>query len=309
MFPDLHEELALRAAGYARVAGVDEAGRGAWAGPVCAAAVFLPLDRTDLADLLTGVRDSKQLSPTQRESLLPLILQVAEATGVGWATPAEVDEAGILPATRRAMARAVAQLDGQVDALLVDYVHLPDLDLPQRALPKADVRCLSVAAASVVAKVERDRLMVALDQDFPGYGFAHHKGYGTRQHREALERLGPSPIHRKSWRPVRGLTSHKRKEQPVTEQPPYTDVGFTIVVRVIQQEGYCAAGHQVGDEVIFNGQTVQGKVCLHALYSFLPKVFAMRYGAEFPWLDDKDVATHACPDAWNPVVFEIRRVK
>ncbi|MDY7077362.1 MAG: TIGR04076 family protein [Chloroflexota bacterium] len=95
----------------------------------------------------------------------------------------------------------------------------------------------------------------------------------------------------------------------MAEQPPYTDVGFTVVAKVIKQEGYCAAGHQVGDELIFDGQTVQGKICLHALYSLLPKVFAMRYGAEFPWLSNKDVATHACPDAWNPVVFEIQRVR
>jgi len=203
MLPDLHEELALYTTGYARVAGLDEAGRGAWAGPVCAAAVILPLDRTNLLDLLTGVRDSKQLSPARREMLLPRILGVAEAVGVGWATPAEVDEVGIVPATRQAMARAVAVLDGRVDALLVDYVRLPDLTLPQQALPQADVHCLSVASASVVAKVTRDRLMVALDGDFPGYGFARHKGYGTPQHREALARLGPSPIHRMSWRPVR----------------------------------------------------------------------------------------------------------
>jgi ribonuclease HII len=201
--PDLSEELALRTAGYACVAGLDEAGRGAWAGPVCAAAAVLPLGRPDLLDLLDGVRDSKQLSPAQRKALLPLILEVAEAVGVGWANPAEVDELGILPATRQAMARAVARLDGRVDALVVDYVRLPDLDLPQRALPKADARCLSVAAASIVAKVTRDRLMVTLDQDFPGYGLARHKGYGTRQHREALARLGPSPIHRMSWRPMR----------------------------------------------------------------------------------------------------------
>ena len=200
--PDLQEELDLYAAGHIRVAGLDEAGRGAWAGPVSAAAVVLPLRRADLSDRLGGVRDSKQLSPAQRETLLPIILDVAEAVGVGWATPAEVDEWGIVPATREAMGRAVAQLDGQVDALLLDYVRLPDLDLPQRALPKADVRCLSVAAASIVAKVTRDRLMVALDHDFPGYGLARHKGYGTRQHREALAVLGPSPIHRMSWRPV-----------------------------------------------------------------------------------------------------------
>jgi len=203
ILPDLHEEVVLRAAGYTRVAGVDEAGRGAWGGPVCAAAVVLPLDQPDRIDLLDGVRDSKQLSPARREALLPLVLEVAETVGVGWAAPTEVDEQGIVPATRLAMARAVSRLDGRVDALLVDYVRLPDLDLPQRALPKADAHCLSVAAASIVAKVNRDRWMVALDRDFPGYGFARHKGYGTRQHREALARLGPSPIHRMSWRPLR----------------------------------------------------------------------------------------------------------
>jgi ribonuclease HII len=201
--PDLHEERALAASGYARIAGLDEAGRGAWAGPVCAAAVILPLDRTDLPDLLDGVRDSKLLSPKRRETLLPVILEVAKAAGVGWAAPGEVDEWGIVAATRQAMARAVAQLDGAVDALLVDYLRLPNLNLPQRSLPKADVHCLSVAAASIVAKVERDRLMTALEQEFPGYGFAQHKGYGTRQHRAALAQLGPSPIHRMSWRPLR----------------------------------------------------------------------------------------------------------
>jgi ribonuclease HII len=205
MIPNLYEELVLRDAGHTRVAGLDEVGRGAWAGPVCAAAVVLPLDCSNLPDLLGGVRDSKLLSPAQRERFLPLILDVAEAVGVGWATPAEVDEQGIVPATRQAMARAVGELDGRVDALLVDYLRLPDLDLPQRALPKADVRCLSVAAASIVAKVTRDQLMVALDRDLPGYGFARHKGYGTRQHREALARLGPSPIHRMSWRPIQEI--------------------------------------------------------------------------------------------------------
>lgn len=90
---------------------------------------------------------------------------------------------------------------------------------------------------------------------------------------------------------------------------PHTNDGHTIIARITSQEGTCAAGHQVGDEIVFDGQTVQGKVCIHALYSFLPKVFAMRYGAEFPWLEDQDVATHACPDPWNPVVFELQRVR
>ena len=108
------------------------------------------------------------------------------------------------------MARAVSRLGSRVDALLVDYVRLPDLDLPQRSLPKADAHCLSVAAASIVAKVTRDRWMVALDGDFPGYGFARHKGYGTRQHRDALAQLGPSPIHRMSWRPLRETSGVQR---------------------------------------------------------------------------------------------------
>ncbi len=213
LLPDLSEEYALRAAGHELVAGVDEAGRGAWAGPVCAAAVILPLEREDLPALLNGVRDSKLLTPGRRESLLPLIREVALGVGVGWGKPAEIDLWGIVPATRLAMARAVAQLGQPVGALLIDYLQLPGLQVPQRSLPKADVHCLSVAAASVVAKVERDRLMVALDEDCPGYGFAQHKGYGTAQHRQALARLGTSRAHRLSWRPMRG-------DRPANEEPP-----------------------------------------------------------------------------------------
>jgi ribonuclease HII len=202
LVPDLSEELALAAAGHTHIAGVDEAGRGAWAGPVYAAAVVLPLECPDLTELLDGVRDSKLLSPARREALLPIVEEVAVGVGVGSASPVEIDELGIAAATRQAMARAIAGLDGQVSALLVDYVRLPDIDLPQRALPKADARCLSVAAASIVAKVTRDRLMVDLAHTYPGYGFDRHKGYGTRQHREALACLGPAPAHRKSWRPI-----------------------------------------------------------------------------------------------------------
>lgn len=201
--PDLSEELALLAAGHACVAGVDEAGRGAWAGPVCAAAVILPVQRPDLRERLRDVRDSKQLTSRQREALLPIVTEVAQAVGVGWATPAEVDGVGVVPATQRAMIRAIAGLQQTADVVLIDHLQLPDLELPQRALPKADARCLSVAAASILAKVERDRLMIALEEDFPGYGFARHKGYGTAQHRQALSRLGASPIHRMSWRPLR----------------------------------------------------------------------------------------------------------
>jgi ribonuclease HII len=209
--PDLAEETGLLACGYRRIAGVDEAGRGAWAGPVYAAAVVLPLERPDLSRLLADVRDSKGLSPLQREALSARIREVALAVGVGWAEVAEIDALGILPATRRAMARAVGGLALPADALLIDYVRLPEIGLPQRSLPRADACCLSVAAASIIAKVERDRRMTELDREYPGYGFARHKGYGTPQHRRALQQLGPSPIHRRTWRPLAGWT---REQDP-----------------------------------------------------------------------------------------------
>lgn len=204
--PDLEKESGLLARGYRRIAGLDEAGRGAWAGPVYAAAVVLPLDRPDLLHRLSDVRDSKQLSPHQREALADIIQEVALAVGVGWAEVEEIDGLGILPATRLAMSRAIQRLSEPVDALLIDYVCLPDISLPQRSLPRADARCLSVAAASIIAKVERDRRMVEMDREYPGYGFARHKGYGTPQHHRALQRLGPSPLHRQTWRPVADLT-------------------------------------------------------------------------------------------------------
>ncbi len=203
MMPNLDEERRLWRQGYRHVAGLDEAGRGAWAGPVYAAAVVLPLERADLSAALAGVTDSKLLSPTRREALLDVVYEVALGVGVGWAAPDEIDALGILPATRLAMRRALEALPFYPDALLLDYVRLPDVPLPQAALPKADGRCLSVAAASIVAKVSRDRQMVALDRRYPGYGFARHKGYGTAAHRAALARLGPSPLHRMSWAPLR----------------------------------------------------------------------------------------------------------
>jgi len=216
--PDLAEETGLLACGYRRIAGVDEAGRGAWAGPVYAAAVVLPLERPDLSRLLADVRDSKGLSPLQREALYDRIREVALAVGVGWAEVAEIDALGILPATRRAMARAVGGLALPADALLIDYVRLPEIGLPQRSLPRADACCLSVAAASIIAKVERDRRMTELDREYPGYGFARHKGYGTPQHRRALQQLGPSPIHRRTWRPLAGWT---REQDPDRNSLPW----------------------------------------------------------------------------------------
>jgi ribonuclease HII len=201
--PGLEHERALAEQGYRLIAGVDEAGRGAWAGPVYAAAALLPVERPDLLCALEGVKDSKQLSPRRREALLDVVSQVALSVGVGNASAGEIDELGIAAATRLAMARALEKLSPSPQALIIDYVSLPDIALPQRALPKADQRCLSVAAASIAAKVSRDRWMVELDAQYPGYGFAQHKGYGTVIHRCALAELGPSPIHRMSWAPLR----------------------------------------------------------------------------------------------------------
>lgn len=201
--PTLEVELALHARGHRFVAGLDEAGRGAWAGPVVAAAVVLPLDRSDLECALDGVRDSKQLSPLARERLLRVIHQTALGVGVGVSAPAVVDREGVVPATRRAMRQALVRLSPQAECLILDHVHLKSVPLPQIAFPKADARSLSVAAASIVAKVTRDCLMGLLDERYPGYGFARHKGYGTAAHRAALVDLGPTRIHRMSFAPLR----------------------------------------------------------------------------------------------------------
>ena len=206
--PTLRLEHQLLAKGYHLIAGIDEAGRGAWAGPVVAAAVILPLDRRDLRAALRGVNDSKQLTARQRERFYDVIHEVALAVGVGGAGPGEIDRNGIVAATRAAMERAVAMLTPRPDALLIDAINLQSLiSLPQRSLNYGDSLSLSIAAASIVAKVSRDRVMAALDAMHPGYGFARHKGYGTAAHREALMRLGVTETHRKSYAPVRTLTS------------------------------------------------------------------------------------------------------
>lgn len=200
--PGLTFEQPLLTAGIARVAGVDEAGRGALAGPVTAAAVILPLDDPSALARLRGVNDSKLLSASQRERALDLILELARAWAVGTASPGEVDSLGLLPATKMAMLRALEGLSPPAQHLLIDHVVLPDDERPQTALVKGDRRSLTIAAASVVAKVLRDREMTALEARFPGYGFARNKGYGTREHRAALESLGPAPVHRRSYAPV-----------------------------------------------------------------------------------------------------------
>ena len=201
--PSLKLERTFLCRGHRLIAGIDETGRGAWAGPVVAAAVVLPLDRPRLSAALKGVNDSKQLTARQRERLYDVIYKVAVSVGVGGAGPGEVDRDGIIAATRAAMQRAVAMLDPQPDALLIDAVNLQSLiSLPQRFLKFGDSISLSIAAASIIAKVSRDRAMAALDSRYPGYSFAKHKGYGTAFHRAALENIGVSDVHRRSYRPV-----------------------------------------------------------------------------------------------------------
>ena len=206
--PDLSLEQALHRQGHHLLAGIDEAGRGAWAGPVMAAAVILPLDQPEkLAALLdAGVNDSKQLTARQRERLYLLIRQTAVAVGMGGASARQIDRDGILPATRVAMRRAVSILPIQPQALLIDAVDLrADVPLPQTRLNFGDSISLSIAAASIIAKVSRDRFMTQLDALYPGYAFTRHKGYGTALHRAALLELGPSEMHRRTFRPIAAL--------------------------------------------------------------------------------------------------------
>jgi ribonuclease HII len=187
-------ETRLWREGLTRIAGVDEAGMGPLAGPVVAAAVILPRD-----GVLPGLDDSKRLTTGQREALAVLIRERAVAVGVGLAEPEEIDRINIYQAGLQAMARAVAALSPSPEHLLVDARRVPGTDLPQEPLIGGDSRSATIAAASIIAKVTRDRLMADYEAAFPGYGFGRHKGYPTSRHRTALERLGPSPIHRRSF--------------------------------------------------------------------------------------------------------------
>ena len=199
--PDWSAERLLWKQGYLRVAGVDEVGRGPLAGPVMAAAVvFPPSFRTRL---LPGLRDSKQLTAKARERLAPQVRRFAAGVGIGSASPSEIDALGIVGATVAAMSRAIRELPQSADHLLVDALRLECDGLPCRAIIHGDALCSSIAAASIVAKVARDSLMAELDALHPGYGFARHKGYPTAEHLAALERLGPTPLHRRSFAPVR----------------------------------------------------------------------------------------------------------
>ena len=193
-------ENALWGQGTTYIAGVDEVGRGPLAGPVVAGAVIFPQD-TDESSLI-GIRDSKELTASVRERLDVQIHEVALAVGIGRASVREVDVVGIVGATRRAMSRAIGKLQPRPQALLIDALSLPGIDLPQQCPVKGDRVSLSIAAASIVAKVARDKLMREADRRYPGYGFSRNKGYGTREHMGALELQGPCIIHRVSFAPV-----------------------------------------------------------------------------------------------------------
>jgi ribonuclease HII len=187
-------EHRARSRGFRLIAGIDEAGRGALAGPVVAAAVILPAGAR-----INGVDDSKKLSPKQREELFDIITAQALRIGVGMAAASVIDRVNILQATRLAMQEAVGKLSPPPDYLLIDGITTIASPFPQKTVIKGDSLSLSIAAASIIAKVTRDRLMRELDQKYPGYGFAGHKGYGSAGHLEAIRLLGPSPIHRMTF--------------------------------------------------------------------------------------------------------------
>ena len=190
-------EDAAHAQGYRRVAGLDEVGRGTLAGPVVAAAVLFEL-KTNIA----GIKDSKQLTSQQRDSLYPIILQDAAAVAVGVVEAEVIDQINILQATRLAMQRAVEDLPIQPDYLLLDAITLPRVPIPQRPIIKGDQLSVSIAAASIVAKVTRDRLMSRYHEEYPQYNFLAHKGYATSEHRKQIREHGPCLIHRKTFRGV-----------------------------------------------------------------------------------------------------------
>lgn len=198
--PTFEQERELWAAGRQRVAGIDEAGRGALAGPVVAAAAVIAPEDVDLP-LWSRLRDSKLLSPTQRATLEPQI-KAAAKWGIGSVAASVIDQIGIAAATRQAMQMAVAALALRPDFLLIDWVKLPQVSIAQRSMPKADLRIASVAAASILAKVYRDRLMVEMDPRFPQYGFAQHKGYGAATHLAAIAAHGPCVEHRHTFAPI-----------------------------------------------------------------------------------------------------------
>lgn len=204
--PDLSLEADFRVQGYHLIAGVDEAGRGPLAGPVAAAAVILPPHLTGDEPWLAAIDDSKRLSENRRAEAAALIRQKAWACAVEMISSETIDRIGIGQAVLSAMLAAVDRLQPAPDALLLDWVPIKECPLPYQTVVKGDARSLSIASASILAKVARDEIMVRAEGCYPGYGFARHKGYATRAHLRRLSELGPSPIHRRSFSPLRQAT-------------------------------------------------------------------------------------------------------
>ncbi len=192
--PDYSIEKELNLAGFKAICGVDEAGRGPLAGPVCAAAVILPIDTE-----IEGLNDSKKLSEKKREQLFDVITEKAVAYSIAFASVEEIEELNILGATFLAMKRAVESLSVKVDFAIIDGNRLPNLSIDAKAVIKGDALSMSISAASILAKVTRDRLLLEYDKEYPEYKFAAHKGYGTKAHYEAINKYGITPIHRKSF--------------------------------------------------------------------------------------------------------------
>jgi ribonuclease HII len=228
-FPNLDQENDLKSQGYELIAGIDEVGRGALAGPVVASAVILPHPAS--LPWLGLVRDSKELDSRKRESLFDLINKEAVAVGIGIIPSQVIDSINILKATRLAMMQAVEKLPKQPHFLIIDRVTLSQCPLPQRGITRGDKLCLSIACASIIAKVTRDRMMVEFDQVYPGYGFAQHKGYGTGEHISCLRKLGPSPIHRLYFAPVRNVIASQSSGSLPSGQliPPTSLFNLTCV--------------------------------------------------------------------------------
>jgi ribonuclease HII len=201
--PGWAEEKQLWKQGFSSIAGLDEAGRGCLAGPVVAGAVIMPPRLK--GEWVAMVRDSKVLTPEKREYLYCHIVSMAISFGVGVVDNTQIDCLGIAPATRLAMKQAVEHLDCRPDYLLVDYLKLPDIPLPQKGIVDGDALCFSIACASIIAKVSRDRLMCELDATYPGYHLAKHKGYGTALHMECISQKGISPIHRRTFAPLKSM--------------------------------------------------------------------------------------------------------
>lgn len=206
--PSFAEERILEAQGYRLIAGVDEVGCGALAGPVVAAAIILPVRMR--VRWAKQVNDSKLVTPVRRELLFQRIQKVAVSVGIGTVPHHVIDAQGLTKARRLAMKLAIEQLSPPPECLLIDYLHLPEVPLPQKGIINGDRLCFSIACASIMAKVTRDHLMEEMDKTYPGYGLARHKGYGTREHLTCLRRLGPCPIHRQSYQPVKDVTGQER---------------------------------------------------------------------------------------------------